>query len=184
MKFSLGYPLAHHPIDDAFTTPQFMAEFARLAEECGYHSVNVTEHPIPGDKWLGAGGHHALDPFVALAFAAGATERIGLLTNITVVPYRNPFLLAKAVASLDRVAAGRFTLGVGTGYLKPEYFAVGVDFEERNDPVRRVDRGVPPGVDRADRRLRRPALLRARNYCASRLPCRTRCRSGSAATPS
>ena len=43
-----------------------MAEFARLAEECGYHSVNVTEHPIPGDEWLGAGGHHALDPFVAL----------------------------------------------------------------------------------------------------------------------
>lgn len=132
MKFSLGYPLAHHPIDDAFTTPHFMAEFARLAEECGFHSVNVTEHPIPGDKWLGAGGHHALDPFVALAFAAGATDRIGLLTNITVVPYRNPFLLAKAVASLDRVAAGRFTLGVGTGYLKPEYFALGVDFEERN----------------------------------------------------
>ena len=88
-------------------------------------------------------------PFVGARVRRGRHERIGLLTNLTVVPYRNPFLLAKAVASLDRVADGRLTLGVGTGYLKPEYFAVGVDFEERNDLVRRVDRGVPAGVDRA-----------------------------------
>lgn len=132
MQFSIGYPLPHDPVDDAFTSPEFMAEFACAAEECGYGSVNVTEHPIPGDRWLAAGGHHALDPFVALAFAAGATTRIRLLTNITVVPYRNPFLLAKAVASLDRVSGGRLTLGIGTGYLKPEYFALGVDFDERN----------------------------------------------------
>jgi probable F420-dependent oxidoreductase len=133
MKFSLGYPIAHHPMDDAFVTPDFLAEFARVAEECGYHSVNVTEHPMPGDRWLAAGGHHAPDPFVTLAFAAAATEHIRVLTNLTVVPYRNPFLLAKAAASLDRVSGGRLTLGVGTGYLKPEFFALGVDFDERND---------------------------------------------------
>ena len=133
MRFSLGYPLLHHPADDAFSTPEFLAEFARVAEGCGFDSVNLTEHPIPGDKWLGAGGHHAIDPFVGLAFAAATTSRIRLLTNLTVLPYRNPFLLAKAVASLDRVSNGRVTLGVGTGYLKPEFFALGVDFEERND---------------------------------------------------
>lgn len=133
MKFSLGYPLLHHPADDAFSAPEFLAEFARVAEECGYHSVNLTEHPIPGDRWLAAGGHHALDPFVGLAYAAAATSSIRLLTNLTVVPYRNPFLLAKAVASLDRVSGGRVILGVGTGYLKPEFFALGVDFDERND---------------------------------------------------
>ena len=55
------------------------------------------------------------------------------MTNLTVVPYRNPFLLAKTVATLDRMSNGRVILGVGTGYLKPEYFAMGVDFEERND---------------------------------------------------
>ncbi len=88
---------------------------------------------MPGDKWLGAGGHHALDPFVGLAVAAAVTTRVRLMTNLTVLPYRNPFLLAKAVASLDRVSNGRVTLGVGTGYLKPEFFALGVDFEERND---------------------------------------------------
>lgn len=133
MKFSVGYPLLHHPADPAFTTPEFLTEFARVAEECGFDSVNLTEHPMPGDKWLAAGGHHAIDPFVGLAFAAAATSRIRLLTNLTVLPYRNPFLLAKAVASLDRVSNGRVTLGVGTGYLKPEFFALGVDFEERND---------------------------------------------------
>jgi probable F420-dependent oxidoreductase len=133
MRFSVGYPLAHHPFDDAFMTADFLGEFARVAEECGYHSVNVTEHPIPGNRFLAAGGHHAPDPFVTLAFAAGTTTSIGLLTNLTVVPYRNPFLLAKAAATLDRVSNGRLTLGVGTGYLKPEFFALGVDFEERND---------------------------------------------------
>jgi probable F420-dependent oxidoreductase len=133
MRFSVGYPLAHHPRDDAFMTADFLGEFARVAEECGYHSVNVTEHPIPGNKFLAAGGHHAPDPFVTLAFAAGTTSSIGLLTNLTVVPYRNPFLLAKAAATLDRVSNGRLTLGVGTGYLKPEFFALGVDFDERND---------------------------------------------------
>src|SRR5687767_3700979 len=104
MRFSVGYPLAHHPLDDAFMTADFLGEFARVAEECGYHSVNVTEHPIPGNKFLAAGGHHAPDPFVTLAFAAGTTSSIGLLTNLTVVPYRNPFLLAKAAATLDRIS--------------------------------------------------------------------------------
>ena len=132
MRFSIGYPLAHGPEDDAFMTAEFLADFARVAEDSGYHSVNVTEHPIPGNKFLAAGGHHAPDPFVTLAFAAGATTSIGLLTNLTVVPYRNPFLLAKAAATLDRVSNGRLTLGVGTGYLKPEFFALGVDFDERN----------------------------------------------------
>lgn len=133
MRFSVGYPLLRHPADPAFTTPEFLGEFARVAEECGFDSVNLTEHPMPGDKWLGAGGHHALDPFVGLAVAAAATSRVRLMTNLVVLPYRNPFLLAKSVASLDRVSNGRLTLGVGTGYLKPEFFALGVDFDERND---------------------------------------------------
>jgi probable F420-dependent oxidoreductase len=133
VRFSVGYPLLRHPADPAFSTPDFLADFARVAEECGFDAVNLTEHPMPGDKWLGAGGHHAIDPFVGLAVAALATTRIRLMTNLVVVPYRNPFLLAKSVASLDRVSNGRVVLGVGTGYLKPEFFALGVDFEERND---------------------------------------------------
>ena len=70
---------------------------------------------------------------MALTWAAAATERIRLMPNILVLPYRNPFVVAKAVATLDALSGGRFTLAVATGYLKGEYRALGVDFAERND---------------------------------------------------
>jgi alkanesulfonate monooxygenase SsuD/methylene tetrahydromethanopterin reductase-like flavin-dependent oxidoreductase (luciferase family) len=63
---------------------------------------------------------------------AAATERLQLLTYLTVPPWRNPLLLAKTAATLDRLSRGRLILGVGTGYLKAEYAALGVEFEERN----------------------------------------------------
>ncbi len=154
MRFSLGYPLLAHPADPDLSAPGFLAEFARVAEECGFDAVNLTEHPIPSTRWLEAGGHHALDPFVGLTVAATVTVRIRLMTNLVVLPYRNPFLLAKAVASLDRVSGGRVTLGVGTGYLKAEFFALGVDFDERNDlfdeaiaVCRAVWSGAPATID-------------------------------------
>jgi probable F420-dependent oxidoreductase len=133
MRFALGIPMMHRGEDNGFLDGEAIADLARAAEDAGWDAISITEHPIPGDKWLAAGGHHSLEPFVALAFAAAATTRLRLVTNLVVVPYRNPFMLAKSVATLDRLSGGRFTLGVGTGYLKPEYFALGVDFEERND---------------------------------------------------
>jgi probable F420-dependent oxidoreductase len=133
MQFVIGFPNPHHPLDPAFVTPEFISDFARVAEESGFSGVFLTEHPMPTDKWLAAGGHDALDPFVGLAFMGASSTTLRLLTNLTVLPYRNPFLLAKTVATLDRLSGGRLTLGVGTGYLKGEYFALGVDFEERNE---------------------------------------------------
>jgi len=121
-----------HPIPKSFLTGDAIAEIARAAESAGFESVWLTEHPAPPDRWLRSGGHDSLDPFVSLAFAAAATTKLRLLTNLTVLPYRNPFLLAKSVATLDRLSLGRVTLGVGTGYLKGEYRALGVDFDERN----------------------------------------------------
>jgi probable F420-dependent oxidoreductase len=88
---------------------------------------------MPSDRWLQAGGHDAVDPFIALTWAAAATERLRLLTNITVVAYRNPFLLAKTVATLDSLSGGRVILGAAAGYLKSEFRALGVDFDERNE---------------------------------------------------
>jgi len=132
VRFTLGLPLMHHPISESFLSGDAIAEIAKAAESAGFESVWLTEHPAPPDRWLENGGHDSLDPFVALAFAAAATTKLRLLTNLTVLPYRNPFLLAKAVATLDRLSGGRVTLGVGTGYLKGEYRALGVDFDQRN----------------------------------------------------
>lgn len=106
---------------------------ARALEAAGWDGIAFTEHPAPGRRWLAeGGGHQTLDPFVALAAAAAVTERLTLLTYLAVLPYRNPMLTAKAAASLDIISKGRFVLGVGTGYLKSEFFALGVEFDERN----------------------------------------------------
>jgi probable F420-dependent oxidoreductase len=109
-----------------------VTELAVAAEAAGFEGFAFTEHPIPGAKWLTSGGHQTLDPFVALGHVAAVTERLRLLTYLAVVPYRNPFLLAKAAMTVDKLSGGRFILGVGTGYLKAEFYALGVDFEERN----------------------------------------------------
>ena len=131
MKFILQYPQANGLERDMLDAGD-VGEMAAAAEKAGFDGFSLTEHPIPGAKWLAQGGHQSVDPFVALAFAAAATTRLRLLTYLAVVPYRNPFLLAKASATLDRMSNGRFVLGVGSGYHKTEFFALGVDFEERN----------------------------------------------------
>jgi probable F420-dependent oxidoreductase len=107
-------------------------EVAHAAEAAGWSGVAFTEHPAPSAKWLENGGHQTLDPFVALSYAAAATTRIRLFTYLSIAAYRNPNVLAKAAASLDRLSGGRLVLGLGTGYLKSELHALGVDLEERN----------------------------------------------------
>ncbi|MYJ29764.1 MAG: LLM class F420-dependent oxidoreductase, partial [Acidimicrobiaceae bacterium] len=133
MRFSVTYPLASGRASAEFATRQGVVEFARAAEEAGFDGVGFTDHPAPTHRWMSAGGHDALDPFAALAFCAAVTERILLIPNVVVLPYRNPLLVAKSVATIDTLSGGRFVLAVGTGYLKGEYRALGVDFEERND---------------------------------------------------
>src|SRR4051794_11439710 len=110
-----------------------VAELAMAAERFGWSGFAFTEHPAPSAKWLESGGHQSVDPFAALGHVAAVTERLKLLTYLAVVPYRNPTLLAKAAATVDRLSNGRFILGAGVGYLKAEYRAVGVDFDERNE---------------------------------------------------
>jgi probable F420-dependent oxidoreductase len=93
----------------------------------------VTDHPCPTGRWLDTGGHHAQAPFVMLALLAAVTTKIRLQTGILVLPYRNPFIVARDAATLDRYSNGRLTLSFGAGYLKGEYRALGVDFEQRNE---------------------------------------------------
>ncbi len=133
MRFSLGLPTDRVDKETEFGSGPAVMELARAAERAGFDAVFVTEHPIPEKTWMDTGGHHALDPFVALSFAAAATQQLRLLTNLCVVPYRNPFLLAKSVASLDALSGGRLILGAGAGYLEAEFRALGVPFEERNE---------------------------------------------------
>ena len=133
MKFTVTHPLASGRCSAEFATRQGVAEFARAAEAAGFDGIGFTDHPAPTHRWMASGGHDALDPFAALAFCAAVTERLLLIPNVVVLPYRNPFLVAKSVATIDVLSRGRFVLAVGTGYLKGEYRALGVDFDQRND---------------------------------------------------
>jgi probable F420-dependent oxidoreductase len=120
---------------DEFLTAEALAEIASAAEDAGFEACFVTDHPAADGNWLDTGGHHALDPFVALSFAAAATSRLRLLTHVYVLAYRNPFLTAKGALSLDVLSGGRLILGTAAGYLRPEFGALGVDFDERNELV-------------------------------------------------
>ena len=131
VSFSLELPTQRVEAVDEFVTAEAIADIARVAEQTGFAAVHVTDHPAPDAKWLDHGGHHALDPFVALAFAAAATTEIKLLTNVYIAAYRNPFLGAKSIQSLATLSKGRLILGTAAGYLKPEFKALGIDFDSR-----------------------------------------------------
>jgi len=131
LRFIYHYPEQNGPDGDVLDAGP-ITEVAVAAERAGFDAISLSEHPVPGARWLASGGHQTLDPLVALGFAAAVTTRLRLVTNLVVVPYRNPSLLAKAAATLDKLSGGRLTLGIGTGYQKSEFHALGVDFEERN----------------------------------------------------
>jgi probable F420-dependent oxidoreductase len=124
----IPFELAPDPVAWCGGAP--VAAWAAAAEAAGFDAVAVTDHPFPSDEWLPT-GHQAFDPFVLLTAFASATERIRLLTDIIVAGYRNPYLLAKSVASLDVVSGGRLVLGMGAGYQRAEFDALGASFTDR-----------------------------------------------------
>jgi probable F420-dependent oxidoreductase len=118
------------------------AVIAKKAEELGFASFWVPEHPIipkqfstgyPGarDGRIPEGAKRIADPFVALGRASAVTTKIQLGTGICLVPERNPLLLAKEIASLDQYSGGRFLFGIGAGWLKEETEIMGGDFAHR-----------------------------------------------------
>jgi probable F420-dependent oxidoreductase len=131
MRFAITHPMHRHPYDPGLVSGEGIAAVAAAAEAAGIHGFGFTDHPAPSQRWLEAGGHDALDPFVAMGFAAARTTTLRLIPNIVVLPYRNPFVVAKSGATLDLLSGGRFTLAVGVGYLKREFAALGVDYEQR-----------------------------------------------------
>jgi probable F420-dependent oxidoreductase len=131
LKFSIEIPLGV-PTPGEFQTLDAIAEMAAALDRTMVDGAFVTDHPSPDTHWLHQGmGHDALDPFTALAFVGSASRRLMLHTNIIVAGYRNPFLLAKSAASLQTLSDGRLILGMGAGYQKVEFDALGADFKRR-----------------------------------------------------
>ncbi|MDN5914874.1 MAG: TIGR03619 family F420-dependent LLM class oxidoreductase [Pseudonocardia sp.] len=131
MRFTVVHPVGQHGCTPQLYQGDGLARFARAAEDAGFGALAFTEHPAPSSTWLERGGHASLDPLAALAFCAAATTRLRLLTYLLVLPYRNPLLLAKSIATVDQLSGGRLTIGAGSGYLRSEFGALGVDFSER-----------------------------------------------------
>ena len=115
---------------------------AREGERLGFHSAMIADHivfPVTSESAYPytvdrkhPGGGDALETFSILGVVAGATEKLRLVTSVLVLPYRNPVLTAKMVASLDVLSGGRVTLGVGVGWLKEEFEALdSPDFDRR-----------------------------------------------------
>lgn len=133
MKINCPLPFDHIDPPGEFTTMEAVREVGAAVERAGFNAGLVTDHPAPTGRWLDSGGHYAQGPFVMLALLAACTTRLRLQTGILVLPYRNPFGVARDVATLDRFSNGRVSLSVGAGYLKGEYRAMGVDFDQRNE---------------------------------------------------
>jgi probable F420-dependent oxidoreductase len=121
----------------ACTNPETAASVARAAEEAGFDSIWTAEHvvlpdpqvpeaPIPPQTPL-------LDPAVALSYVAAHTRTIRLATGIIILPQRNPLVLAKELASVDVLSGGRLIFGIGAGYLKAEFEALGASFDDRGE---------------------------------------------------
>jgi probable F420-dependent oxidoreductase len=111
--------------------PDVLLACARCAEDAGLADVWVADHiAIPPDDAEGSGGRY-LDPLAALAWLAGKTERIGLGTGVLNLPYRPALPTAKAIATVQELSGGRLRLGVGIGWMDPEFRALGVPRSER-----------------------------------------------------
>ncbi|MBX6375415.1 MAG: LLM class F420-dependent oxidoreductase [Acetobacteraceae bacterium] len=145
MKFALHFG------NNAFPDAAGAARLARLAEAAGFDSVFAVDHVvIPEDyastypysatgRLPGSGASAYPDPLIWMAFAAAATTRLRFMTGVIILPQRNPLVLAKQVATLDHMSGGRIELGIGVGWLREEFAALGVPFERRG---RRADEYV------------------------------------------
>lgn len=135
----LGFSL---PVAGAWATPENQLTVARRAEERGYASLWVFQRLLyalepqnrypysPAEQWP-APFERVVDPIVTLSFVAAATERIRLGLAVVNAPFYAPAVLAKQTATLDLVSGGRLDVGIGLGWSKDEYEAVGVPYEHR-----------------------------------------------------
>lgn len=143
MKFGIAFANT-----GPFTKPAEAIGFAQAAEAAGFESLWTVEHvvvpsgygstyPYASDGKMPGGEDLPIpDPLIWLSYIAAATSSITLATGILILPQRNPVVLAKELATLDSLAAGRMLLGIGVGWLEEEFDAIGVPFADRG---RRTD---------------------------------------------
>jgi probable F420-dependent oxidoreductase len=109
------------------STRETIRACALAAEQLGFDALFVSDHLcIPPDDTEGSGGRY-LDVLATLAYLAGATDRIRLGVSVLVLPYRPAVLTAKQIASIQELSGGRMILGVGVGWMKREFEALGID---------------------------------------------------------
>lgn len=132
----------HLPASSATTKPEELVRFVQHAESLGFTYATVADHVIvPKDisvaypytvdgKYPGTGYH--LETLMTMGFLAGATSRIRFITSVMILPYRNPVITAKMLASLDVLSGGRVIVGAGVGWMKEEFEAIGTEpYDER-----------------------------------------------------
>ena len=129
------------------SNPEWVRTVATNAERLGFSTLWAPEHVVLLDEYASkypySSGKFPMptdipiaDPFTTLAYAAACTKKIRLATGICLVPEHNPLVLAKTVATVDRLSGGRFIFGVGVGWLAEEFEALGIPFERRGQRTR------------------------------------------------
>lgn len=136
MKFGLGVPglILYPPIMHRWepeASPVDILQVAQKADELGFDWLTIPEHIVMPQEMADIMGRRYPEALAAAAFLAGATKKIRLLTYVLVLPYRNPVLLAKQIATLDSLSGGRFTLGTASGHMEREFDVLDVPFRER-----------------------------------------------------
>ncbi len=121
----------HLPQAGPAASGEAMTAAAQLAERLGYADVWVSDHLVVPTGAEYPPSAYVYEPLAALAWVAAATTRVGLGTTVLVLPMRNPVHVAKSIASIDLMSGGRFILGTAAGWLKAEFDAIGVPFDER-----------------------------------------------------
>jgi probable F420-dependent oxidoreductase len=116
---------------EADAGPADLVEIARTADASGFAYVASCDHVAVPRRLAAAMSTVWYDPVATLAFLAGVTERVRLLSHVAVVGLRHPLATAKQYATLDHLSGGRLILGVGAGHVREEFEALGADFERR-----------------------------------------------------
>ena len=139
MKYGFTLPGRGH-----LATPERLGIIARKGEEFGFDTLLTGDHILvpknissvypytEGGEFPGSGSGESMEQITQLSYIAGQTSKIRLVTSVLIVPHRNPLIAAKSLATLDLLSEGRLVVGVGVGWMREEFQALGLPpFEER-----------------------------------------------------